>query len=149
MDSYIHYLLEAQTPVALYEKILERAERQYGAEQVKTFFSVLRVSEKGMRVKDILEIAEVEDEELTFDLDFSIKGLAIFVSYIGKAFWTGITGSTRKKPFNQYFREYLEREEDGKIRLSHEYMAKAIDQRYLLDKKTLEKYRKMVKAWKV
>lgn len=149
LDSYIHYLLEAQTPVALYEKILERAERQYGAEQVKTFFSVLRVSEKGMRVKDILEIAEVEDEELTFDLDFSIKGLAIFVSYIGKAFWTGITGSTRKKPFNQFFREYLEREEDGKIRLSHEYMAKAIDQRYLLDKKTLEKYRKMVKAWKV
>ena len=120
---------------------MESSEQKYGKEQVRLFFSILRLANKGIPVNKLLEAAEVDDEEMNFDLDFSLKGLVSYFSYFGQSFGAGLTDSMKKKPFDQYFRDYLKRNDDDTISLNNGYWGQAIDSRYLSDEKSIKKYR--------
>lgn len=144
LDKYILHLLEAQTPCALYERILERAECNYGEKQVRMFFSLLRISDKSLPVKEVLDMAEVEDEEPTFDMEFSLNGLVAYIHILAQTLFNTATGQIKKKPFGEYFREYLQQDSDGRIRLEHKYMQQAVDARYLSETKAREHYKRII-----
>lgn len=142
LDTYLAYLLTSQEPKELYVKILERFERQYGNKQVRSFFAVLRLANKGLFVKELLKVIDVNTEYELFHPEFSIMGFVSFFSSLISAMC-----SHRYVPFDKYFSEYLQREETGKIRLSHPYMEQAIDDRYLDTEKNISKYKKILEQY--
>ena len=138
LDEHIHFLLEAQTPNQFYQKMLECYEKQYNPREVRDFFSIMRLTGYGLKVKDALDIADVDQINMVIDPFEIITSPMSFLKSMGK----GLT-NIQKKPFDQYFKMYLKRDED-RISLSNEAMGKAIDERYLKDDKIVRKYRKKI-----
>lgn len=139
LDCHIAFLLEAVTPSQFYQKILECYESQYNQREVCDFFSIMRLTGYGLKVKDVLDIADVEEMPIAIDGNDIISSPLSFFKSIAK----GVT-NLQKKPFDMYFQMYLKR--DGEfITLSHEAMQKAVDERYLTDDKQVRKYRKKIK----
>lgn len=137
LDDYIAYWLEAKSPVEFYVKILEQAESRYGKRQVRTFFSILAVSDKSIAVKDLLKMAEVGDEDTLGGSDFSIYGEKSLGRKIINCF---DLRNLTKKPFDLYFSEYLQKDGDNKVFLSHKYMKHAVISKYLSSNKEIKKY---------
>lgn len=140
LDRHIAFLLDVQTPSQFYQKLLECYENQYGKKPVKNFFSIMRLTGYGLKVEDALVIADVGVK--TPDIDYSDIYMSPlrFVKDFGKSLM-----NTQRLPFDQYFQAYLERNGDV-IRLNHEWMKQAVDERYLSDAKVVVKYRKHISS---
>lgn len=145
LNGYIEYWLEAKTPMEFYIKVLEQAELKYGKRQVRAFFSILAVSEKSIVAKDLLEMAEIAYEDMLSGNDFSIYGEKSLGRQLLKCF---NLKNMRRKPFDLYFSDYLQKDKDNKVFLSHDYMKHAIETKYLSNEKTIKKYKKMLREYR-
>lgn len=141
LDDYIAYWLEAKNPMDFYIKILEQAELKYGKRQVRAFFTILALSSRSIVINDLLEMAEVAYEDRNLGNDLSIFGEKSLGRQVIKCF--DIKHMTRK-PFDLYFSEYLQKDGDNKIFLSHEDMKSAIESKYLSNTETTKKYKKIL-----
>ena len=140
LEQHIEFLLEANTPCQFYKKMLECYEQQYNQREVRDFFSIMRLTGYGLKVKDALEIADVDYCGMFID------GAAVSTSPLSgiKAMAKGIS-IFRRKPFDQYFQMYLKRNGDL-ISLSHKAMQQAVDERYLTDEETVRNYRMKIES---
>lgn len=139
LDEYIEYLLQAQTPSQFYQLLLQSYENQYGEQPVKTFFSIMRLTGYGLKVKDALQVADVGVS--THDLGDPMDLLLSPIKFIKDLFYAII--NVQYLPFDQYFQAYLKRRVDV-IRLNHIWMEQAVDERYLNDPDVICKYRKKI-----
>lgn len=138
LDRHIAFLLEGQTPSQFYQKLLECYERQYGKRSVKDFFSIMRLTGYGLKVKDALSIADVDVKADDMDWQKMLTSPASLAKDFGKSL-----ANIDYLPFHQYFQGYLSCR-GNVISLNHEWMAQAVDERYLTDEKTIRKYRKKI-----
>lgn len=129
LDNYIAFWLESEEPVQFYEKVLERAEKKYGKGEVKRFFIVLRRAQNGISVDKLLKRAQIESDYTRIEIKFSLAGIISFFKDLGVIIWNEFNETQKRKPYDQYFKEYLRRE-GNLVFLDNPYMAQAIDKQY-------------------